>query len=399
MNIRQLATLAFLSVPSSLSFAVSLPAFEDASTTPQGEISTASGKAKSLAVSPSQQAFILFNLDELPPNYTADNITSARLRLYVGKFTKPGGLSVHLVTSAWTDTAAGPAPTFVPAPMATVDVDGIREKGFILVDVTAAVLTWLDNPGTNFGLAVAAAGPEPTTQLKLGSREGPALGFPSELEVEIGSGTANLLGGSFNVIGGGSDNTIEESASFSTIPGGAGNDIGPGVQFGFAAGRRAFVANTGSFVLADSTNFQFTSTANDQLSMRFANGFFFANDAGESKTVPVGTRYRDNAIVAWGRITATGILESGFNVLSVTHVSTGRYSVVLRSSLLSGFFLMPAVTPEVDPDGGNNPPTGLANLRYAVTNQLGTGSNFEIYVYNGNGALVDNDIHFLVTGR
>ena len=66
-----------------------------------------------------------------------------------------------------------------------------------------------------------------------------------------------------------------------------------------AAGRRAKAVNTGSFVWADSTNADFSSTADNQFSIRAANGMFIANDAGGAKVVPVGTRYRDNAIVAW----------------------------------------------------------------------------------------------------
>lgn len=411
--------------------AVSLPVFGDATSTSKNEITAATGKAKNLVVSPDQESFVIFDLDQLPPNYTADNITSARLRLYVSKITKPGDLSFHVVTSAWSDITASPEPSFDPLPLGTLPAAGIRDKGFILIDVTALVLSWIDNPGTNFGIAISAADADQNTQLKLGSREGPALGFPAELELEIGEGSANLNSGTFGFIGGGSSNTIEggvsfaaivggegnvnagtasaigggsgnvinPGASFSTIPGGDRNRIGPNVLGGFAAGRRAQANHNGSFVFSDSTDAAFSSTVENQFSLRFLNGLFIANDAGSTKSVPVGTRYRDNAVIAWARVAAGGTLDSGFNIDSVVRNSVGKYTITLRSSASSGFSLVPVVTPEVDPDGVGNPPVGAANARFAVVNLFASGIVLEVYMYNGSFALVDNDFHFLATGR
>jgi hypothetical protein len=168
-----------------------------------------------------------------------------------------------------------------------------------------------------------------------------------------------------------------------------------------AAGRRAKAVNTGSFVWADSTNADFTSTADNQFSIRAANGMFIANDAGGAKTVPVGTRYRDNSIVAWARVTAAGGLDSNFNITSVTRLSAGLYRFTLNSALSSGFSLVPIVTPELDPVVVDppTPPTGAANVRLVATNQVAVGNTFDVYIYNGNFALVDNDFQVLVTGR
>ncbi len=380
--------------------AVSLPVFGDATSTSKNEITAATGKAKNLVVSPDQESFVIFDLDQLPPNYTADNITSARLRLYVSKITKPGDLSFHAVTSAWSDITASPEPSFDPLPLGTLPAAGIRDKGFILIDVTALVLSWIDNPGTNFGIAISAADADQNTQLKLGAREGPALGFPRgtragdrgglgepelrhlrihrgrKLQYDRGRrqlcrnrrwrGQCECRGGQRNR--GGSGNVINPGASFSTIPGGDRNRIGPNVLGGFAAGRRAQANHNGSFVFSDSTDANFSSTVENQFSLRFLNGLFIANDAGSTKSVPVGTRYRDNAVLAWARVAAGGTLDSGFNIESVVRNSVGKYTITLRSSASSGFSLVPVVTPEVDPDGVGNPPVGAANARFAVVN-------------------------------
>jgi hypothetical protein len=203
--------------------------------------------------------------------------------------------------------------------------------------------------------------------------------------------TSDALGAT---VGGGEGNTA--TGQYATIPGGVGNSA---AAFSMAAGRRAKAVNTGSFVWADSMNANFTSTADNQFAIRAANGMSIASDAGNGKDVPIGTRYRDNAIVAWARVTATGTADSNFNVASVTKVSTGRYSITLNSGLQSGFSLIPTVTPEIDPEAGNVVPVGAANVRLAATNQLAGGSSFEVFIYNGSFALVDNDFQVMVTGR
>lgn len=225
-----------------------------------------------------------------------------------------------------------------------------------------------------------------------------ALALPG-LRTEQNSTSPNIIGGAEDnavtsgavgaAIGGGKGNTA--TGDYATIPGGQNNSAG---AFSMAAGRRAKAVNTGSLVWADSTNADFSSTADNQFAIRAANGMVIANDAGGSKVVPVGTRYRDNAIVAWARVTAAGGLDANFNVASVTRVSTGRYSLTLNSSLSNGFSMVPVVTPELD-----TVPASAADARFVATNQVAAGNTFEVYIYNGSFTLVDNDFQVLVTGR
>lgn len=214
------------------------------------------------------------------------------------------------------------------------------------------------------------------------------------------SGTTNDA--SAASVGGGEGNTA--TGAYATIPGGLNNSAG---AFSMAAGRRAKAINTGAFVWADSTNADFSSTADNQFSIRAANGMVIANDAGGAKVVPVGTRYRDNAVVAWARVTAAAGLDTNFNVASVARctnnasaiIPAGCYRFTLNSSLGSGFSLIPIVTVETDPDGMGNPPTGAANVRLVAANQVAAGNTFDVYIYNGSFALVDNDFQVIVTGR
>ena len=218
----------------------------------------------------------------------------------------------------------------------------------------------------------------------------------------VGGGRGNTAGnnsGTTNdavaaTVGGGQGNAA--NGSYATIPGGLNNSA---AAFSMAAGRRAKAVNTGSFVWADSTDADFSSSADNQFAIRAANGLFTANDAGGAKAVPVGTRYRDNAVVAWARVTSAGGLDTNFNVTSVTKVSTGLYSITLASPLASGFSLIPIVTPEIDRIVPAAPLTGAANVRIVATNQVAAGTSFEVFIYDGNFQLVDNDFQVIVTGR
>jgi hypothetical protein len=95
----------------------------------------------------------------------------------------------------------------------------------------------------------------------------------SSLGATVGGGQDNTSG-YLATVGGGQDNTA--SGSHATIPGGLDNTaVG---NYSFAAGRRAKANNTGAFVWADSSNYDFASTTADQFSVRATGGARFVLD-------------------------------------------------------------------------------------------------------------------------
>jgi hypothetical protein len=84
----------------------------------------------------------------------------------------------------------------------------------------------------------------------------------------VGGGVLNTASAQAATVAGGYDN--EASGDNSTVPGGRGNEAQG--NFSLAAGRRAIAANNGSFVWADSQNSNFSSTADDQFSVRAQGG-------------------------------------------------------------------------------------------------------------------------------
>ena len=374
-------------------FAVTVPVSEDTTTTPKGTVTTGTGKATTLMVQPERDALIKFNLDGLPSGYTANTLQSARLRVYVARISKPGDISVNLSTQDWSEKTNGDAPVIDANPISTIAAADLSSKSYVVVDITTAVQQWMTDPTTNFGVAVISAGATPTAKVVLAAKEGPGTGPAAELELE-----AAIPGGPS-----GSGNTISLSADFAAILNGQNNVIGDNGDFSIAAGRRAKVNHTGSFVWADSTNADFSSTADNQFRIRASNGLSLSIDGGSFNTLPIGTYFRDNSIVAWGRVNLNGGLEQNFNVASITKVSTGVYRVTLKSSLQSGFNLIATVTPEIDSTVSEPadpvPPVGAANVRITAVDKVASGDHFNVYIYNGSYALVDNDFDILVTGR
>jgi hypothetical protein len=102
----------------------------------------------------------------------------------------------------------------------------------------------------------------------------------------VGGGTGNRASGSQATVAGGGSNTATNTSA--TVAGGASNTaggfgatVGGGVSnaangnYSFAAGFQAKALNDGSFVWADSTNADFSSTAGNQFAVRATGGVLF----------------------------------------------------------------------------------------------------------------------------
>lgn len=97
--------------------------------------------------------------------------------------------------------------------------------------------------------------------------------------IEAGSWRSTIAGGRTNVIGtnslhstigGGTSNAILANAEGAVIPGGVLNEVGG--AYGLAAGRRAKAGHRGTFVWADATDADFSSSANNELAVRATGG-------------------------------------------------------------------------------------------------------------------------------
>ncbi len=117
-------------------------------------------------------------------------------------------------------------------------------------------------------------------------------------------------------------------------------------------------------------------------------------NAGAAKPISVGDRYRDNAIVAWAKVSAGGSVSAEFGVASVTKdPGAGSYLIALDAHAASAAHLIPIAIAEVE-----SLPANAAGLRIVSINQAAS-YTFRVYINDGTGAPVDNDFVFMVTAR
>jgi hypothetical protein len=118
-------------------------------------------------------------------------------------------------------------------------------------------------------------------------------------------------------------------------------------------------------------------------------------NAGEAMTITIGDRYRDNAIVAWAKLTGgvPGTIQAEFGISAVDHYATGCYKIWLDIDAAEAASLIPMAIAEID-----TAPVGAGAIRIVSINQLYP-NIFNVYINDGNGNLVDNDFVFMVTAR
>ena len=332
--------------------------------------------------------------------------------------------------SGGTYTALGPRQALTPAPYALALPGLYTEQGPTTTNIIAGFST---NRVTNGALgATIGGGGASFLSNTVGADFGTVSGGASnrangygatvaggggnsainEYDV-VGGGLLNHAAANRTTIGGGEQNFIGISGTWGTIGGGAGNQANgtaatvPGGlynnafgDYSFAAGNNATANHQGTFVWADSSDFahSYISTGRDQFDIRATNGVSLAVNAGPTKTVSVGERYRDNGIVAWAKINgATGNIDNvktaAFGIAATRHIATGQYGITTTASANVNFTLIPLAVAEID-----SAPAGAANVRIVSVNQVSP-NYFEVYIDDGNFALVDNDFTVIVTGR
>jgi len=194
-GVRIFAAAALLALGGRCALGLTVPVAQDTYSTLAGKITNVTGKAATLLVSDGHTTLLEFDLadmDVVPAIFTPADIESVTLELYVVKTSTDAELTVHAVTSPWSETAPGP-PRPLPGIDSTVlaaipmtELPKAATAGFVSVDITAAVVAALAS-GSNLSIAIETGTPGASTML--GSKDGPAIGYAAQLDIEAGLGS------------------------------------------------------------------------------------------------------------------------------------------------------------------------------------------------------------------
>src|SRR5271157_4626983 len=127
--------------------------------------------------------FVRFDLSGIPSTVTGAMVAKATLKIYVSTVTTAGSFNVDLVTSSWKESTltANDAPTLGSAIASAIPVTTADKNQYVLVDVTTAVVDWL-NGTANDGLAIV---PDGTVSFALNSKETTTTSHPPELDIVL----------------------------------------------------------------------------------------------------------------------------------------------------------------------------------------------------------------------
>jgi hypothetical protein len=128
-------------------------------------------------------AFVRFDLSGIPSSITGSMVAKATLKIYVSTVTTAGSFNLDLVTSTWTESTitANNTPTLGSAIASAIPVTTADKNKYVLVDVTAAAVDWL-NGTANDGIAIV---PDGTVSFALNSKETTTTSHPPELDVVL----------------------------------------------------------------------------------------------------------------------------------------------------------------------------------------------------------------------
>ncbi len=154
--------------------------------------------------------FIRFDLTAVPAGYTGSSVAKATLKLYVNSVTTAGSFNVDYVSGTWAEQTI--KYDLQPA-IGTTIASGVPlttgSKGkYVEIDLTAAVVEWLNGTQANDGIALVADSPLVAT---FDSKENTGASHPPELDV-VYAGIAGVTTGSGSgLTGGGTSGTLNLS--------------------------------------------------------------------------------------------------------------------------------------------------------------------------------------------
>lgn len=145
-----------------------------------------SGGLPTINIGNGATGLVSFDLSTLPAGVTAGKIAKATLVLYVNRVGTAGKIEVQTVNSAWSESTVTATTAPALAGAGTGNTVGVQTAGqFLSLDLSEQVRTWVSNPASNFGLALAPSFDYPNTVVFLDSKENTATGHVARLDITL----------------------------------------------------------------------------------------------------------------------------------------------------------------------------------------------------------------------
>ncbi len=195
----------------------------------------------------SQTTYIQFNLASIP---AGASISQATLKLYVNAVTTAGSFNVDYATGEWTEGTIkyDDSPVLGNTIVSGVAVSTADKNQYILVDITPAVVAWLNGSEPNNGVALVA---NATFNASFDSKENTTTSHPPELDVVFASTSGSITGvataNGSGLIGGGTTGSL--NLSLASCPLGqvlASNGPGAGWACSPVSGGGGGISSTGT---------------------------------------------------------------------------------------------------------------------------------------------------------
>src|SRR5580692_12578954 len=162
-----------------------------------------------------QISYIRFNLASIP---AGASVSQATLKIYVNSVVTAGSFNVDYINGTWTENTitANLAPALGSTIESGVSVTTADLNQYILINITPAVVAWLDGSQPNDGIALVANGSFNAT---FDSKESTTTSHPAELDIVFssskGAGTISgvLTASGSGLTGGGTKGTLNLSLS------------------------------------------------------------------------------------------------------------------------------------------------------------------------------------------
>jgi len=143
------------------------------------------GTNANLRVASGVNSHFKFDLSNLPPGTSANDVAKATLRLWVNTVTTAGSFDVRRIISVWNEaTVTGnTAPSLGSVQISDVTITAQDVDSFVTVDLTPLVKDWIDGIVPNNGLAIVANAVN--TNIRFDSKENGQTSHEPRLEIRL----------------------------------------------------------------------------------------------------------------------------------------------------------------------------------------------------------------------